>query len=292
MSLLAPRSPGLVAAPDLLAEALFEEARRRRRRRRLAAASALAVVLTAAALAVSRAVGASGGRRPATATLTPAGFLAKARGGEEGTFQARYRISSGPNPRNAWIMGMGPGTVMVAQRAAAGSSIVVGRTGTWSYLYRGTHGPEQWIERGSTVWDCASYGKGLECSGPGTFFPSNGFFLAVQPFVPASAIEDIAGTVGAAGSAPKSGSGVRFFSEPDRAFGTLSCMTTPVPISQTFCLDSRGVLVSYLNPVDVEGMRWMKVSLVSWSPAVPGSDFRLLAKSHSSGRFLELPPIG
>ena len=101
-----------------------------------------------------------------------------------------------------------------------------------------------------------------------------------------------AGTVGAAGSAPKSGSGVRFFSEPDRAFGTLSCMTTPVPISQTFCLDSRGVLVSYLNPVDVEGMRWMKVSLVSWSPAVPGSDFRLLAKSHSSGRFLELPPIG
>ena len=62
--------------------------------------------------------------------------------------------------------------------------------------------------------------------------------------------------------------------------------------SCTVLVDGKAVLSCLTLAVDVEGMRWMKVSLVSWSPAVPGSDFRLLAKSHSSGRFLELPPIG
>ena len=91
------------------------------------------------------------------------------------------------------------------------------------------------------AWDCrrAPTATTWTCSGPGPFEPSNGFFLAVTPFIPGVVLGDVNQLVG--GLAAQQVKGIRFYRSTSAHFGPLQCMEVD---ATTSCLDHKGVMVS------------------------------------------------
>lgn len=202
-------------------------------------------------------------------------FVALARLGVSGTFSAVYAVSQGS------LAGSLAGTVEVAQEASPRQRPFTTGPGKWSFLYQSSAGYTlQWIERGPRAWDCrrAAGVTAWTCSGPGQFQPSNGFFLAVTPFIPGVVLGDINELTG--GLKAHGVKGIQFFASMSARFGSLQCMKVDGTSS---CLDHAGVLVSQQG-----GSYWTTITLLRRSSAVPSSAFVLNGKSTSSGRKFEL----
>ena len=287
----APPSPpvGLPAEAETQpTEVLFPEAKRRERHRRLAVA--LVVLLVAAAGVTTWSLSNNhNGSSSVTKQMTPAEFLALAKSGSDGTFEAIYHVSGGPS---------GSGTVVVAQRAAVRSTAWPDRAGSaWSYRFIATNGAgAQWIEQGTTARDCwrKTGATAWTCSGPGSYEASNGFDIATLAFIPGTVLQEIRDVVDDSGLPYGDRQRIRTYSMTNRVFGMLSCLHVTgsgvVPTGPTtFCLDSRGVLVSVKGTAGGL-LDWPTVKLLSRSTTAPASDFVPLAKSSTPhGRF-ELPP--
>jgi hypothetical protein len=198
-------------------------------------------------------------------------FVALDRLGESGTFSAVYAVSQGSLA----------GTVEVAQEASPRQRPFTTGPGKWSFLYQSLAGyASQWIERGTRAWDCrrAAGVTAWTCSGPGQFQLSNGFFLAVTPFIPGVVLGDINELTG--GLKAHQVKGIQFFASMSARFGSLQCMKVDGTSS---CLDDAGVLVSQQG-----GSYWTTITLLRRSSAVPSSAFVLKGRSTSSGRKFEL----
>ncbi len=202
-------------------------------------------------------------------------FVAQAQRGISGTFSATYRLSQGPATT---------GTVVLSQEAPARRQVLTGSRGTWAFRFSDTAGYDsQWIERGSTAWDCWR-GPGATawtCSGPGQFHTVNGYLLAIEPYVPG----DIEGDISALSSAlTKSAPAVvkrivrqaQLFDSTSAAFGALRCLSID---GTTTCLDRSGVVVSRTG-----GSFWTSITLVDHSSRVSKSAFVPMAPSSSSGK--------
>lgn len=199
-----------------------------------------------------------------------ASFLTQAKHGVSGTFYEIYDVS-----------GPVSGTVKVAQQDPSGDLPSSTGRGRWSFLFEATSGDSaQWIEHGPRAWDCLRRPGSIEwtCSGPGTFQHSNGFALAITPYIPMMVLSQI--TAADADLKPKELETARFNSIASAQFGVLECMTI---VGLTSCLDRDGVLVSQHG-----GTYWTNISLELRSSSIPRSAFTLEGKSTSSGREFEL----
>jgi hypothetical protein len=112
------------------------------------------------------------------------------------------------------------------------------------------------------------------CSGPGSFEPSNGFFLSIIPYIPGVVLDDISAVTD--GLKMHQVKDVRFLTSTSSRFGPLQCMKA---YGTTSCLDHAGVLVSQRG-----GSYWTTVTLLQRRASVPASAFTLEGASTSSGR--------
>ena len=207
---------------------------------------------------------------------TVSSFLGLAERGLSGTFSESYRVTQG-SPSEGYLSG----TVDLAQHAPPGQLHLTKSTVRWSFVYLAQVGPSrQWIEKGSRVWDCIR-DKGAAkwtCSGPGPYEPSNGFALAIQPYIPGVVLDNISEVTN--GLKTHQAMGIHFSTSTSSQFGPLQCMEA---LGTTSCLDQQGVLVSQQG-----GSYWTTIALLRRSASAPTSAFTLRGKSTSSGRKFEL----
>jgi hypothetical protein len=208
-------------------------------------------------------------------------FLALADRAVSGTFSELYRISTGEASTS--------GVVAVAQEATSGQRPFVTGPGTWSFLYENEAGySSQWIEKGSTAWDCwRPPGANVwTCSGPGSFRYVNGFLMAVAPYVPGQFIGESNQLTAAFNfqmpglkkAAQKVIAAITFSRKRNTHFGLLDCMKAD---AYTTCLDSSGVVVSQHSGTQT-------ITLLRHSATVPASAFKLQGTT-TGGPFLTLP---
>lgn len=202
-------------------------------------------------------------------------FVSMGQRGISGTFSETYRLVQGL---------VTTGTVVISQEAPARGQVLAGGSGTWAFRFSDTAGyASQWIERGSTAWDCwrGPSASRWTCSGPGQFHTVNGYLLAIQPYVPG----DIEGDISALASALTKSAPVvvkkivrqaQLFDSTSATFGALRCLSVD---GTTTCLDRSGVVVSQTG-----GSFWTSITLVHRSSRVPKSAFVPMAPSSSLGK--------
>ena len=198
-------------------------------------------------------------------------FVALAKSGASGTFDEVYQVE-GPNR----------GTIEIAQLVPqrpfnAGS-------GRWSFVYQTQTGiSSQWIEEGSTSWDCWHFAgvTAWTCSGPGHFELSNGFIGSVEPYIPGLVLGEVTQLQQAGQLKPDPVKSIAFYGSKSTAFGRLRCLRVEATGvgTVTICLDHRGVLVTQRG-----GSRWRSITLLRYRSGVPNSAFVLKGKSTSSGQ--------
>lgn len=195
-------------------------------------------------------------------------FMASARHGLTGTYTEVYRVT-GPNG----------GTVSVFQQAHSGEFPFTTGPGRWSFLFQAQSGiSSQWIEHGSTSWDCwrPATDTTWSCSGPGHFEETNGFFQSVEPYIPGVMMGELNQLqTGIKERAPEVKNLVISESSSPQ-FGPLRCLTAD---GTTACIDRTGVLVNQHG-----SGYWSSIMLVRRSPLVPATAFNLVSKSTSDGK--------
>jgi hypothetical protein len=182
----------------------------------------------------------------------PAAFLARMQRGMFGTYEATYRVEK--------YGAMAPnGTIVVAARKLTAND------GTLSFLFRSAHAKGyQWIEHGGLGQGpyeaCWTRTAGWVCTRPGLrFYASNGYLLALEPFVPWLAY----------GSAAHVALLGHVFRKPSRAYGPLTCLRAQ---KATWCIARDGMLVSWR---DSDGLA---VTLLSEQARPPDRDFTPLGR--------------
>ena len=215
---------------------------------------------------------ASASQQPETSVTT---FIASAKHALTGTYTEVYRVT-GPSG----------GTVHVFQQARPGRFPFTTGSGSWSFLFLAQTGvSSQWIEHGSTAWDCWQpvSGTSWTCSGPGHFEETNGFFQSVEPYIPGVVIGELNSLeTGLREKAPQVKNLVVSESTSPQ-FGPLRCLTAD---GTTACIDRSGVLV---NQQGGSGY-WSNITLVRRSHSVPAIAFKTMGKSTSWGKnFTTLP---
>lgn len=213
-------------------------------------------------------------------SLSTLGDLALA--GVSGSFDEVYQVV-GPG---------GSGTVEVAQKASPGHRPFVTGSGEWSFVYQTNLGiSSQWIEKGSMSWDCwhPANVASWKCSGPGHFEDTNGFFLAIEPYIPGMVLDDVEELQQALKTKPSPVKGISLFGSNSTSFGPLRCVKVAAvglgsPISS--CFDGHGILVTQQG-----GSYLTTITLARYRSTVPRSAFQLKGTSKSSGRNFQTVPI-
>lgn len=233
--------------------------------------SSAALLATALSLVVPLSINAATASEPKTSI---AAFVALARHGLAGTYTEVYRVS-GPST----------GTVRVFQQAPSGEFPFPTGHGKWAFLLQAQTGlSSQWIEEGAASWDCwrTPTSTTWSCSGPGHFEEVNGFFLAVQPFIPGVVSGELNQLqLGLAEKAPQVGNLVISQSTSPR-FGALRCLRVD---GITSCIDRSGVLVSQRGST-----YWSSITLLQRKVSVPGRAFTLVGRSTSAGTHFAVVP--
>jgi hypothetical protein len=242
-------------------------------RHRCAAVSLCALVWSVT-LASQPAVGATSHESVST-------FIAMEKAGVAGSFDEVYQVAVGPST----------GTVEVAQEAARGVRPFVTGPGRWSFVFQAQTGiSSQWIEKGSTAWDCWHF-SGVTtwtCSGPGQFQESNGFALSVEPYIPGLVLTQAQQLQDGLKMRPSPVKQISFFESNSARFGPLRCLKVDaLGLSSPFssCFDHRGILVT-----EHGDSFWSSTTLLRYRSVVPKSPFQLKGKSESSGHgFVTVP---
>jgi hypothetical protein len=218
---------------------------------------------------------------PAGATVRPpstSSFVALAKVGASGKFDEVYQVE-GPSR----------GTIEVSQ--VAPQQAFNAGSGRWSFVFRSATGiSTQWIEMGSSSWDCW-HKPGVTkwaCSGPGHFQLSNGFILSVEPYIPGLILGEMTQLQQSSKIKPDPVKNIAFYSSKSSRFGPLRCVRVNAMGygRVTSCLDRHGVLVTQQG-----GSYWSKITLLNYRSGVPGSAFRLKGMSTSSGSNFAVPPF-
>ncbi|MGO9559891.1 MAG: hypothetical protein ACLPQS_17615 [Acidimicrobiales bacterium] len=229
--------------------------------------------------------------KPPSLSSSLASFLRLAERGAGGTFSATYRVVGDASP-----FGVGTGLVTVAQRAAAGHTpfldgIGQDSVGEWSYRLSFSSGSEyQWIENGGTAEDCWGTRRAQSaCYGPSLFEPSNGFFIAIAPYLPGGALQSIKEI--ADRGLPYGSNHTTTFKEPgNEATGPLMCLRDRTSDGiGTWCLTRSGFFAGFDGSGNVGSMGFSPVSLVSKATTAPEDDFQPVGRLKSG---FELPPEG
>jgi hypothetical protein len=228
------------------------------------------------------ALSADGSGASAASNGSPSNLSGLALAGVSGSFDEVYQV----------VGAGGSGTVEVAQKARPGHRPFVTGSGEWSFVYQTHTGFSfQWIEKGSESWNCwrRTDAATWTCSGPGHFEASNGFFLAIQPYIPGVVLDDVEELQQALKTKPSPVKGISLFGSNSTSFGPLRCVKVAavglgLPISS--CFDVHGILVTQQG-----GSYWTTVTLARYGSTVLRSAFQLKGTSKSSGRNFELGPI-
>jgi hypothetical protein len=255
------------------AEALFKEARSRRRRRHFMIAAAVVAVAGLAVAGIAAFTSGSSGPPSSTArTKSPESLDGLATRGVSGSFYEVYQVQQGSME----------GTVEIAQEASSGHWPGTTGPGKWSFVYREPNGyATQWIETGPTSWACVdpSGTDTWRCSGPRPFQNSNGFLLAIVPFIPLTVVDEIQQLR----TTPAEHEKIFYYASSSHSFGPLRCLRVRgenfQPISA--CFDDHGILVSQDG-----GSFWSTITLLSYRSAAPASAFKLKAKSSGASGVL------
>ena len=182
---------------------------------------------------------------------------------DDGTFSATY--FAGPPPGHR-----GPTAVVaVAQRPGPGGAAFPSSQSQWSYEVTSSTGSLlAWTQAGRRATWCQRLRRGapVECGGPVTVERSNGFLELQAGFVPGVAVDVLRGVVA-------SGRPALTVTNATTMFGPgAECVSTPSgPGRATWCALGRRLLYSsgtFTGPF-VNG----PVTLTSWSPDAPSSDF-------------------
>jgi hypothetical protein len=213
-------------------------------------------------------------------------FVAWARNGATGTFSATYRVdasSAGPG-----------GTLVVSQKRSGGSLAWPTGRGWWSFVFRSSNGRvDQWIEHGTTAWDCFRFSshEALACYGPAPYGYANGWIDSVMAYLPSAAAQSIANAVKDAEASPAQLAELSLSTREGPPYGHLRCLRISAKAGgpETWCLDYEGFFVSQtgVNGVPAVGSN---SSLVRMGPTIPASAFKLLGPSKTKhGEFVTLP---
>jgi hypothetical protein len=243
---------------------------------RVSIALALVVLLGLVLAPSDRSIASAAASTPSDSRSVEA-FVTSANHALSGTFTEVYRLT-GPNS----------GIVELSQQAPAGVDPFPTGHGRWSFLLQATTGlSSQWVEKGSTAWNCwrAATQTTWTCSGPGRFEEANGFILATEPYVP--------GTLAGDGSELEAGlkerapevRGIEFASSESPQFGPLRCLTVDL---STTCIDRSGVLVSQQSRSSYS--YWSSITLLRRSSSVSATAFTPVGKSTSAGKNFVLVP--
>lgn len=239
----------------------------------LVRAMATAVLTVVMCLVTTLAINSATASQPETSV---ASFVALAKHALAGTFTETYRLT-GPGPSS--------GTSELFQQAPSGAFPFPTGHAKWSFLFQSQTGiSSQWIEEGSTAWDCwrASTTTTWTCSGPGRFEESNGFFLSIEPYIPGDVIGDINELeLGLKEKAPQI-KNLTISDSISSRFGPLRCLAVDGIVS---CFDRSGVLVSQRG-----GPYWSSITLIRRSSSVPRRAFNLVGMSTSSGEHFTVVP--
>lgn len=231
---------------------------------------------------------------PATATtrLSPAAVLALAGRGLSGDYEATYALSGqlavfpGPN----W-------TVVVAHEGPAPvARPSITDDGIWSFfLHAGDGYRLQWVEKGQRFQQCWTMAgrPGWHC-GRGTYETSNGFSLATLPYIPESVVINLEAVL----DGPSGREQLSAYRLATRRYGPLACLSAvsraPAELAAgttsrhpfvTTCLTTRGLVADQRQWG--EGT-WDNLTLVTWRPRPPASDFQPVS---AVGPSSELPPL-
>jgi hypothetical protein len=204
-----------------------------------------------------------------TASMSPREFLALAERGLEGTYRLTYRVDGKGGDGGL----TGSGSLIVAQRARAGTTAWPDLAGTWSFsLTESPNSAFQWIEEGGTAEDCWHWPRHLAmiCTGPAPYEASNGFILATLPFVPGTAVVGVRSSIDSEiGPRPR----LTVFSENGSAVtGPLTCLRVDEADGATTCITRSGIVASVSPDLHI-GLLWSSVQLVREQPAPLPSDF-------------------
>lgn len=226
--------------------------------------------------------------RPSTRTaMSDREFLILARRAAKEKFVAMYVVKGNASPF------MATGRIFLASDPKLASSHATNDEGYsgfgqyYAYVFRENNGAlVQWIQQGPNVswclrWPRAQVAK-LECTGPSSYVPSNGYAMQALPFAPTTLLGPVQNF---------------FYGQPRRrppvvterstSIGPLHCLlqTSGLPHLRT-CIDHQGfiVLSTYRR-----GPYWWSVTLTSLHRDAPSKDFTTLLKS--SGK-VPLPPLG
>jgi len=212
--------------------------------------------------------------------------------GTEGSFSASYRVVSDGSP-----FGDGGGLVEVAQRSApdrtpwpegGGQSSV----GKWSYRLTFDSGWDyQWIETGDEAADCwkSPNHPAWVCRGPGLIEPSNGFFIAVSPFLPGDMLQNIKAV--ADGGISDRANHLTIFTEPGKPeLGPLTCLRDQAgDQTGTWCLTKSGFFADFIGSGNIDSITLSPVTLLTHASTAMPVDFQPAGRLRSG---FELPGEG
>jgi hypothetical protein len=196
-------------------------------------------------------------------------LLALAEKGLEGTFRLTYLVNGKGGDGGL----TGSGSLVVAQRARAGTTAWPDLAGTWSFsLIESSNSAFQWIEEGGTAEDCWHWPRhpAMVCTGPATYQRSIGFVLATLPFVPGAAFEGVRSSLDSeVGPHPR----LTVFPETGSALtGPLVCLRVDETGGATTCITRSGIVASVSPDLHI-GLLWSSVELVHEQAAPPQTDF-------------------
>ena len=213
-------------------------------------------------------------------------FVARARDGASGTFSATYRVEAST---------AGPGGILVVSQKTSRASLAwsTGR-GWWSFVFRSAKGRlDQWIEHGTTAWDCFRFSsdQALSCYGPAPFGYANAWIDSVSAYLPGAAAESIANAVKNAEASLTQLAQLSLSTREGPPYGHLRCLRISEKMGgpETWCLDYAGFFVSQtgVNAIPAFGGN---ASLVRMGPTVPALAFKLLGPNMTRhGEFVTLP---
>jgi hypothetical protein len=194
-------------------------------------------------------------------------FLALEERGLRGSFELSYHVNGYPGGQGL----SGDGTLVVAQRAAAGTSAWPTGPGKWSF--RLTQVPDavfQWVEIGNKAEDCWAWPRHptMTCTGPGGYVASIGFALATLAFIPGSVFDDLKADAGGVDGQRAEPASV-FRAQGSAITGPLLCLRTDVTDSWTVCLTNDGVVAS-VAPVVKIGISFGSLVLAA-PPSIPSA---------------------
>ena len=241
---------------------------------RIATVLASAILVTAALLAGTQATEAARSSESGRLAASPAveQFLALEERGVLGSFELTYHVSGQASASEL----NGAATLVVAQRAAPGTTAWPDRAGTWSY--RLTESPDavfQWVEHGNQSEDCFVWLRHSTrtCTGPAAYVPSIGFTLATLPFLPGSVLDGLRTDLRVVGN-PHAERSTVFAARGSATTGPLRCLRANEAGGETVCLTSDGTLAT-VAPYQEVGLVFGSVVLAA-RPSMPSASAFIL----------------